>query len=165
MATMTMSARGTPSATLPQTQNTAPVHEFRCLFSRDAHKKAKNRSYHDGTAKFHTFNSRVMVYDLDRHFVGDLHYRDDEPFGEGLEIKLDRMVIVEVQERLGETQTDLVEVLNTRQRDEPGYNSPTQPVPLRLTGAASQKPKVPERCTGKAPKSTSTGQDSLSITI
>ncbi|RMZ78966.1 hypothetical protein DV737_g3662, partial [Chaetothyriales sp. CBS 132003] len=83
----------------------APVVEFRCLFSRDGHKKRK--TFHDGTLKFHAFNARVMVYDLDRHYVGDLHYRHDDDFDEGLELRLDSGVVVQVQDRLGQTLTPL----------------------------------------------------------
>jgi hypothetical protein len=127
MATLT-------SMTAAPTQNTAPVHEFRCLYTRDLHKKSKK--WHDGSTRFHTFNRRVMVYDDARNFIGDLHYRQEEDFGEGIEIRLDRGVLVEVGEPLGQTQTDLAPILE-RQRQEKGP-SPRRPRP---TPGLSQKPK------------------------
>lgn len=102
--------RGTPNFTAPPSQNTAPVDEFRCLYTHDIRKKQKK--WHDGTVKFHTFNRRVMVYDDVRNYVGDLHYRADEQFGEGIELQLDRGVMVEVGEPLGQTQTDVTALVN-----------------------------------------------------
>ena len=49
------------------------------MFSHDLRKKQKK--WHDGSLRFHTFNKRVMVYDDTKNFVGDLHYRDEEDFG------------------------------------------------------------------------------------
>jgi Protein of unknown function (DUF2439) len=133
MATMTASVRGTPSFTPTPTQNTAPVHEFRCLFTHDAHKKAKK--WHDGSVRFHTFNRRVMVYDEGKHYIGDHHYRQDDEFDEGAELRLDRGILVDVGERLGETQTDLAPILDRRKEDA----SPQQARNIRLVAAASQQ--------------------------
>ena len=143
MATMTSthrvsfsSARLTPAPT----QNTAPVHEFCCLYTRDLHKKSKK--WHDGSARFHTFNRRVMVYDDTRNFIGDLHYQEED-FGEGVEIRLDRGVLVEVGERLGQTETDLAPILD-RQRPEKDASPRNRPVSLanRLPSMGqSQRPK------------------------
>jgi Protein of unknown function (DUF2439) len=140
-----MTARGAPSYLPPPTQNTAPVHEYRCMWTRDAHKKHSNRKYHDGSLKFHTFNARVMLYDQDRRYIGDLHYRQDEEFGEGLELRLDRGVLVDVYERFGETQTDLDQVVNQRTRDESAtkHTSPQAARQLHLTAAASQQKPRP----------------------
>ncbi|KAL6245134.1 hypothetical protein RBB50_007909 [Rhinocladiella similis] len=115
MVTAVSVHRGTPTLSVTPTQNTAPVHEFRCLYTRDLHKKAKK--WHDGSLRFHTFNQRVMVYDDAKNYIGDLHYRQEGEFGEGVEIQLDRGVKVEVGERLGETETDLAPILE-RQRPE-----------------------------------------------
>ncbi len=85
MATLTSTTpthREPASLTVPPTQNTAPVHEFRCLYTRDLHKKAKK--WHDGSLRLHTFNQRVMVYDDAKNYIGDLHYRQEEEFGEGV---------------------------------------------------------------------------------
>ena len=128
---MTATSRDTPSFTPVQTQNTAPVHEFRCLFTHDAHKKAKK--WHDGSVRFHTFNRRVMVYDDGKNYIGDNHYGHDE-FGEGVELRTDRNVLVEVGERLGETQTDVSSILDRRKDDA----SPQPTKNIRLVAAASQ---------------------------
>ena len=130
---MTASVRGTPSFTPTPTQNTAPVHEFRCLFTYDAHKKAKK--WHDGSVRFHTFNRRVMVYDDGKHYIGDHHYRQDDEFDEGAELRLDRGILVDVGERLGETQTDLAPILDRRKEDA----SPQQARKIRRVAAASQQ--------------------------
>jgi hypothetical protein len=132
MPTLTSTHRS-PSLVVAPTQNTAPVHEYRCLYTRDLHKKAKK--WHDGSLRFHTFNQRVMVYDDSKNYIGDLHYREEEAFGEGVEIQLDRGVKVEVGELSGQTETDLAPILD-RQRPEklvqPSKQPPTQP---------SQRPK------------------------
>lgn len=139
--TVTSTHRGTSSLAVAPTQNTAPVHEFRCLYTRDLHKKTKK--WHDGSLRFHTFNRRVMVYDDAKNYIGDLHYTQDEDFAEGVEIQLDRGVKVEVGERLGETQTDLAPILE-RQRPEKAVPEPRQPTHLtarpQSTGF-SQRPK------------------------
>ncbi|RMZ88627.1 hypothetical protein DV736_g4143, partial [Chaetothyriales sp. CBS 134916] len=141
-----------PASTLATTAaDTAAVLEFRCLFSRDGHKKRK--TFHDGTLKFHAFNARVMVYDLDRHYVGDLHYRHDDDFDEGLELRLDSGVVVQVQDRLGQTLTPLDQPL----RPNPAV-SQQRPRSLKDVLAASQRatccPRVPVLTPGrqKAPR-------------
>ncbi|KAL2432467.1 hypothetical protein ABEF95_011280 [Exophiala dermatitidis] len=140
-ATVPSTHRGTPSLTVAPTQNSAPVHEFRCLYTRDLHKKAKK--WHDGSLRFHTFNRRVMVYDDAKNYIGDLHYTQEDEFGEGVEIQLDRGVKVEVGDRLGETQTDLAPILE-RQRPEKTAPQPRQTAHLstrpQSTGY-SQRPK------------------------
>ncbi|EXJ79649.1 hypothetical protein A1O3_07928 [Capronia epimyces CBS 606.96] len=101
--TVTSTPRGTSSLTVAPTQNTAPVHEYRCLYTRDLHKKAKK--WHDGSLRFHTFNRRVMVYDDAKNYIGDLHYTQEEEFADGVEIQLDRGVKVEVASREGRAAT------------------------------------------------------------
>ncbi|OAL30513.1 hypothetical protein AYO20_08732 [Fonsecaea nubica] len=143
MSSLTSTHGGSASArlTVAPTQNTAPVHEFRCLYTRDLHKKAKK--WHDGSLRFHTFNRRVMVYDDAKNYIGDLHYRQEEEFTEGVEIQLDRGVMVEVGERLGETQTDLAPILERARPEKP------TPLPRQTTASAtrplptgpSQRPK------------------------
>jgi hypothetical protein len=140
MATMTSTHRGfgTPaSLTLTPTQNTAPVHEFRCLYTRDLHKKSKK--WHDGSVKFHTFNRRVMVYDDAQGFIGDLHYRKEEAFGEGTEVRLDRGILVDVGEPLGQTETDVSQLV---ERQRPDQDRPSAPLSARLQSTGpSQRPK------------------------
>ncbi|OAP56970.1 hypothetical protein AYL99_09082 [Fonsecaea erecta] len=133
MTTLTSTHRGfaSTSLTVAPTQNTAPVHEFRCLYTRDLHKKAKK--WHDGSLRFRTFNRRVMVYDDAKNYIGDLHYRQEEEFAEGVEIQLDRGVMVEVGERLGETQTDLAPILERPRPERP-------PPPQLATTAMASRP-------------------------
>ncbi|KAK5326708.1 hypothetical protein LTR93_003571 [Exophiala xenobiotica] len=142
MVPATSLLRGTPTLTVAPTQNTAPVHEFRCLYTRDLHKKSKK--WHDGSLRFHTFNRRVMVYDDAKNYIGDLHYRqEEEEFGEGVELQLDRGVKVEVGDRLGETETDLAPILD-RQRPEKATSQARQAAGLtpRLNSSlSSQRPK------------------------
>ena len=111
-ATMTTTTPSTLAFNIAPTQNTAPVHEYRCMFSHDVRKKQKK--WHDGSVRFHTFNKRVMVYDETKNFIGDLHYRDGGQFGEGTEIQLDRGVLVQVEDRIGQTETDLTPLLERR---------------------------------------------------
>ena len=125
--------RGTPVAPpQTQTQNTAPVHEYRCLFTREAHKKAKK--WHDGSLRFHTFNRRVVVYDDGNHKVGDLHYRQEEDFGEGVELTLDSRVLVQVEQQIGQTETDISQVVHARQDE--GQDRVKR---IRLAAAATQQ--------------------------
>ncbi|KAK5061509.1 hypothetical protein LTR84_008053 [Exophiala bonariae] len=133
MSTLTCTPMSTPNLTVAPTQNTAPVHEYQCLYTRDLHKKAKK--WHDGSLRFHTFNQRVMVYDDSKNFIGDLHYRDTEPFGEGVEVQLDRGVKVEVGQLSGRSETDLSTIL-----ERPRTEQPAQPSKL-LPSQTSQRPK------------------------
>ncbi|OBT63748.1 hypothetical protein VE03_06959 [Pseudogymnoascus sp. 23342-1-I1] len=110
----------TPAAPtpIPLTQNTAPVIEFRCLFTPDIRRKQKR--WQDGRLKFHTFNKRVMVYDERLNFVGDTHWHDYH-IDEGEELELDRAaVLVQVADCLGSRDQDLTELLDkrTKQREE-----------------------------------------------
>ncbi|ETN40592.1 uncharacterized protein HMPREF1541_04869 [Cyphellophora europaea CBS 101466] len=117
----------------PLSQATAPVLEFRCLYTRDVRKKAKK--WHDGSLRYHTFNKRVMVYDDNKFYIGDAHYRQDGEVGEGTELLLDSHVMVEVGEPIGQTETDLNQVVHQRP-------SPQRPAVQRPPGipriAASQ---------------------------
>ncbi|KFZ22984.1 hypothetical protein V502_02532 [Pseudogymnoascus sp. VKM F-4520 (FW-2644)] len=107
-----------PPTAIPLTQNTAPVIEFRCLFTSDIRRKQKR--WQDGRLKFHTFNKRVMVYDERLNFVGDTHWHDHH-IDEGEELELDRAaVLVQVADCLGSRDQDLTELLDkrTKQREE-----------------------------------------------
>src|SRR5690242_21646248 len=101
---MTAPLRGTPHSQLPASQ-TAPVAEFRCLYTPDVRKKQKK--WQDGFLKFHSFNNRVMVYDQARNFLGDTYYKDSDALHEGDELTLDKGVMAEVADALGVTQTAL----------------------------------------------------------
>lgn len=117
MASLAQHIPAAPTA-IPLTQNTAPVLEFRCLFTSDIRRKQKR--WQDGRLKFHTFNKRVMVYDERLNFVGDTHWHDYH-IDEGEELELDRAaVLVQVADCLGSRDQDLTELLDkrTKQREE-----------------------------------------------
>jgi Protein of unknown function (DUF2439) len=139
--------RGTASLAVAPTQNTAPVFEFRCLYTHDLRKKKK--IWHDGSLRFHTFNRRVMVYDDSKNYIGDTHWRETGDFLEGQELRLDKGVMVEVGEQIGETETDLAPVILEKRRPEVASSPPRMPhvsnacsSGLRPTGIISQaRPK------------------------
>lgn len=103
------------SMTAPPTQNTAPVLEYRCLYTHDIRRKAKR--WQDGLLRFHTFNKRVMVYDFPaRNYIGDTHWREDCPVQDGDELQLDRPVLVQVCDQIASVEQDLTELLESRKR-------------------------------------------------
>ena len=108
---------------LPLTQNTAPVLDFRCLYTHDLRQKKKR--WHDGVLRFHTFNSRIMVYDISRNFIGDKYWREPEVVQDGDELELEKGVLIQVEEATGRTEQDLAPILNhhkTAQSDRPAVN-------------------------------------------
>ncbi|KAL1605080.1 hypothetical protein SLS60_004623 [Paraconiothyrium brasiliense] len=118
--------RGTPRlSAIPASQNTAPVAEFRCLFTHDTRKKQKK--WQDGYLKFHSFNSRVIVYDASRFTVGDTYYKDSNELQEGDELMLDKGVMVEVAEPVGVTQTDLTPLFERKSKDSPQRDNAARP--------------------------------------
>jgi hypothetical protein len=124
---MTAPPRSTPHSQLPASQ-TAPVAEFRCLYTPDIRKKQKK--WQDGYLKFHFFNSRVMVYDQGRNFLGDTYYKDSDELHEGDELTLDKGVMVEVAEAMGTTQTDLTPLFEKKPKEPPP--PPSAPPPRRF---------------------------------
>lgn len=124
---MTATVRGTPSLTVAATQNTAPVFEFRCLYTHDVRKKKK--IWHDGSLRFHTFNRRVIVYDDSKNYIGDAHWRETGNLNEGEELKLDKGVMVEIGEKIGQTETDLAPVILNKRRAEATSSPPRVPPP------------------------------------
>lgn len=112
--TMTSAARSSAAFTAPSTQNTAPVVEFRCLYSYDLRRKAKR--WQDGCLRFHTFNKRVMVYDVPRNYIGDCHWREGTDLQDGDDLELDKGVLVQVGEVTGTINQDLTELLDKRKR-------------------------------------------------
>jgi hypothetical protein len=110
---MTAPLRATPHlAAVPASQHTAPVAEFRCLFTHDVRRKQKR--WQDGYLKFHTFNNRVMVYDQARNSIGDTYWKESNEVQEGDELSLDKGVLVEVAEAIGLSQTDLTPLFEKR---------------------------------------------------
>ncbi|KAJ4331108.1 hypothetical protein N0V87_009435 [Didymella glomerata] len=118
---MTAPLRSTPHSQLPASQ-TAPVAEFRCLYTPDIRKKQKK--WQDGFLKFHTFNNRVMVYDQARNFLGDTYYKDSNELHEGDELTLDKGVMVEVADAMGVTQTDLAPLFEKKPKEGPPPTAP-----------------------------------------
>ncbi|KAK7548062.1 hypothetical protein IWX49DRAFT_509320, partial [Phyllosticta citricarpa] len=127
--------------TIVPSQNTAPVHEFACLYTHDLRRKQKR--WQDGFLKFHTFNKRAMVYDQSRNHIGDTHWKKGDELQEGDELTLENGVIVEVAEPKSITQTDLTPILQKRPREGVAENgmalrNPRLPVPgVRSSGIRS----------------------------
>ncbi|KAK3722261.1 hypothetical protein LTR37_002694 [Vermiconidia calcicola] len=134
---------GTPSLSVPQTQNTALVLEFNCLYTHDVRRKQKR--WQDGFLRFHTFNKRVMVYDVPRNFIGDAHWKAEEALQDGDEVTLEKDgVIVQVAESVGQTETDLTELrLSSKKKSSSEHgSSPMRPAqtPARIANGTEPKP-------------------------
>jgi hypothetical protein len=138
------------SMDVPQDQNTAPVLEFRCLWTADTRRKQKR--WQDGRLKYHTFNRRVMVYDERSNFVGDTHWREKTELNEGDELELERGgILVEVSEYLEKKEQDLTDLIDKRvkEREERfaakhGDSSPARPdfaIRSQSIAAAHLRPK------------------------
>lgn len=120
--------------TLPSTQNTAPILDFRCLYTHDLRRKAKR--WQDGTLRFHTFNKRIMVYDLSKNFIGDHHWCEKNPLQDGDELELDKGVLIQVGVSTGTTIQDLSGLFEKRKKAQPdtsGRAIPPKPGPLSTT--------------------------------
>ncbi|KAL8793001.1 MAG: hypothetical protein Q9195_004405 [Heterodermia aff. obscurata] len=113
----TIVTRPASSLTVPSTQNTAPVLDFRCLYTHDLRRKAKR--WQDGIARFHTFNKRVMVYDETRNFIGDTHWREPEPIQDGDELQLDKGILIQIGEATGQTIQDISGLFEKRKTAQP----------------------------------------------
>lgn len=109
-----MSLANSSCLAIPSTQNTAPVHCFRCLYTYDLRRKAKR--WQDGAVRFHTFNKRIMVYDVSRNFIGDTHWRDGGIIEDGDELQLDKGVLIQVGEKTESVDQDLTSLLERRGR-------------------------------------------------
>ncbi|KAF2481624.1 hypothetical protein BDY17DRAFT_299356 [Neohortaea acidophila] len=119
--------RSSPPLSVPPTQNTALVLEFNCLYTHDIRRKQKR--WQDGFLRFHTFNKRVMVYDVPRNFIGDTHWREDTVLQDGDEVMLESEgVAVQVGEEIGKTETDLTEL---RRSSKKAPNEGTSSSPVR----------------------------------
>ncbi|ORY05161.1 hypothetical protein BCR34DRAFT_666914 [Clohesyomyces aquaticus] len=140
---MTAPVRGTPRLSgIPASQNTAPVAEFRCLFTHDMRRKQKR--WQDGFLKFHSFNSRVMVYDATRNFLGDTYWKESPEIGEGDELTLDKGVMVEVAEAMEVTQTDLTPLFEKKPKQSPQGKSAAAASPV-----VRPSPAVPPPVAGR----------------
>jgi hypothetical protein len=126
-------ARSSASLAVPHSQNTAPVHEHRCLYSHDIRRKQKR--WQDGFVKFHTFNKRVMVYDEGRNFLGDTHWKEQGALQADDEVTLDMGILVQVGDMLATSQTNLAPLFEREKKrpecaDGDGNEMPT---PARAT--------------------------------
>ncbi|KAL2043858.1 hypothetical protein N7G274_003378 [Stereocaulon virgatum] len=169
MTTTTITSTGTrqtQNLTISSAQNTAPILEFRCLYTHDLRRKQKR--WQDGLLRFHTFNKRVMVYDVPRNYIGDTHYRHDGVLQDGDELELDRGVLIQVGEATGSMEQDLTEILGKKRKPRgtapcKDASSPMRECPAVATarppmGQPSQlRPKslnallgTPQRLTGRA---------------
>ena len=136
--------RPASSLAVPSTQNTAPVLEFRCLYTYDLRRKAKR--WQDGIARFHTFNKRVMVYDETRNFIGDTHWREPEPIQDGDELQLDKGILIQIGEATGQTIQDISGLFEKRKtapvasdNDFPARaRQPPSPAPVPTATRAAQ---------------------------
>jgi len=134
----------TPSLVLPRTQNTAPVLEFNCLYTHDVRRKSKR--WQDGFVRFHTFNKRIMLYDIPRNLIGDTHWMGEGELADGDEVKLDKSgVLVQIAEAIGTTETDLTELLSSRKNGSSERGSSTSAKEPRTPN------KGPSRVVGSAP--------------
>jgi hypothetical protein len=101
---------------VPRTQITAPVFEFKCLYTADLRRKQKR--WQDGRLKYHTFNKRVMVYDEKSNFIGDVHWRADHELCDGEELQLERGgILVQVEEQLDTHAQDLTELVDKPRKE------------------------------------------------
>ncbi|KAI4227748.1 MAG: hypothetical protein L6R36_002168 [Xanthoria steineri] len=128
--------------TVPSTQNTAPVLLYSCLYTHDLKRKAKR--WQDGVLKYHTFNKRIMVYDVPRNFVGDTYWREPQAIQDCDELELEKGVLVQVGEELTaeRTQTDLTELLGKR-KPKPTCDGPQVPLaPVVRTPSTPQSSSI-----------------------
>ncbi|KAI4235653.1 MAG: hypothetical protein LQ349_003017, partial [Xanthoria aureola] len=128
--------------TVPSTQNTAPVLLYNCLYTHDLKRKAKR--WQDGVLKYHTFNKRIMVYDVPRNFIGDTYWREPQAIQDCDELELEKGVLVQVGEELRaeRTQTDLTELLGKR-KPKPTSDGPEVPLaPVVRTPSTPQSRSI-----------------------
>ncbi|KAK4967514.1 hypothetical protein LTR28_002791, partial [Elasticomyces elasticus] len=135
--------RSTPALAIPPTQNTAPVLEFNCLYTHDLRRKQKR--WQDGFLRFHTFNKRVMVYDVPRNFVGDTHWQQGEALQEGDEVTLEKGgVMVQVAEAVGVTETDVSEIRKKKDKASSSDRAPSSPAPIWPAHSVSSAAAPPQ---------------------
>ncbi|PWY91470.1 hypothetical protein BO94DRAFT_573899 [Aspergillus sclerotioniger CBS 115572] len=130
--------RGTPSMSVPATQNTAPVIRFRCLYTYDMRRKAKR--WQDGFLRYHTFNKRIMTYDVAGNFVGDYHWRqDDEGIQDGDELELDNGALIQVCEPVERTETDISALYSNKRTS---HRSPSRPGETPTPSVTPSRPSL-----------------------
>ena len=98
------------------TQEISEILQFSCLFTHDI--KRKKKRWQDGRLRYHTFNNRIMVYDLEGNLVDSHHRRTKEAVSEGDELNLDNGVLVQVEEQKETARQDLTELVKRRKDKE-----------------------------------------------
>ncbi|KAI9696404.1 MAG: hypothetical protein M1836_005682 [Candelina mexicana] len=143
--------RGTSSLEIPSTQNSAPIIEFRCLYTHDLRRKSKR--WQDGFLRFHTFNKRVMVYDVPRNFVGDMHWRENGELQDGDELELEKGILVQVGELVGRIDQDLTGLFEKkiRGRQDRAAQSRDTSSPVRHEVSSPVMPGHQPVCNGRSP--------------
>lgn len=89
--------------------------------------------------RFHTFNKRIIIYDVPRNFIGDTYWHEDEAVQDGDELQLEKGILVQVGEAVGSIEQDLTalfEKKKQRQAASPGKTT-TPPRPTLLASARS----------------------------
>ncbi|KAL9083938.1 MAG: hypothetical protein Q9159_005493 [Coniocarpon cinnabarinum] len=148
-------SRPTSSLSIPATQNTSPVYEHNCLYTYDIRRKNVKR-WQDGLLRFHTFNKRIMLYDLPRNFIGDTHWQESDAVEDGDEVILEKAgVLVQVCEKIATNEADLTGLWDHRREKEKRVSAGT-PGNARLgQGTLTPRnpnalPKTPRPLTGRA---------------
>lgn len=139
---MTAAVPRSSALTVPPSQNTAPVREFRCLFTHDVRRKQKR--WHDGFLRYHTFNKRIMVYDDSRNFIGDTHWKAEGEVEVGEEVTLNGIVLVEISEAVGTTDTDLTPLFE-KKRPNAQLERQSSQVPQPLSSARPNFGQTPSQ--------------------
>ena len=89
--------------------------------------------------RFHTFNKRIMIYDVPRNFIGDTHWRGDEAVQDGDELQLEKGVLVQVGEAIGSIEQDLTALFEKKRQKQAGSpgktTSPPRPTLLATAGS------------------------------
>jgi DNA helicase ZGRF1-like protein len=123
-------------------QITAPVLEFRCLYTFNITQKKKK--WQDGTLKFHTRNKRVMIFDESYNYVGDTHLQNATDVQEGDEFKLDPGcgALIQVEDLLRTTQSDVTALI--QKKPTPASNTSTIEIDPAISKILSQRRNLPD---------------------
>jgi Protein of unknown function (DUF2439) len=98
-----------PTPLPTQSQVTAPVVEFRCLYTFNITQKRKK--WQDGSLKFHLRNRRVMIYDESYNYIGDTHLQSAMDVDEGDEFDLQCGALVQVGGKLRTSESDITSIV------------------------------------------------------
>ncbi|KAL8977177.1 MAG: hypothetical protein Q9177_006694, partial [Variospora cf. flavescens] len=84
------------------------------------------KRWQDGLLRFHTFNNRIMVYDVPRNFIGDTFWRESQALQDGDDLELEKGILVQVGEQVDKTVTDLSGLLEKRTPKRPVAEDPRE---------------------------------------